>query len=74
MSELVYKFMEIRDIKYQIPLNAKAPNYCCSGKMKLFKRWLDKNGYLSAKQDMTDARMKFCSITVKGRNYNAKTI
>lgn len=47
MNNLVNKFREIRDIKYQIPLKSEEPDSCCSGKMKLFKEWLDNNNYIS---------------------------
>ncbi|MDD5099091.1 MAG: hypothetical protein PHP35_02000 [Candidatus Colwellbacteria bacterium] len=47
IDKLLNKFKEIRDIKYQIPLTRLDIDYCCSGKMKLFKKWLDDNNYIS---------------------------
>ena len=42
---LVKIFNRIRDIPYKIPVSLKEKDFCCSGKHKLLKEFLEKEGY-----------------------------
>ncbi|MFA5532615.1 MAG: hypothetical protein WDA13_03395 [Candidatus Shapirobacteria bacterium] len=45
MNNIKDIFNQIRDIPYSIPVSIKEKDYCCSGKHKILKQFLDNLGY-----------------------------
>ena len=44
-KEIIEKYNQIRDIPYSIPLSSKDKDFCCSGKNKMLKDYLESNGF-----------------------------
>lgn len=42
---IISTFNQIRDIPYNIPVSLKEEDCCCSGKNKILKKTLEKEGY-----------------------------
>ena len=43
--DIISIFNQIRDIPYNIPVSLKEEDFCCSGKNKILKKALEKEGY-----------------------------
>lgn len=54
MKKRVEYFKSIRDIPYRIPLAREEPDYCCNGKHRMLKKFLERIGM--------DVRLRICDM------------